>query len=73
MLEMKTTSARPNARREHDSKLRTESLRVCEDVSIKTSKLKSKQKMTRKKAIERPRTVGYSKKAYYAHTRNTGK
>jgi hypothetical protein len=69
MQEVKSTSARLNTKREYDSKLRTESLRVCEDVSTER---KSKQKKTRKKAVEKPRTVGYSQKAYYAYTMNIG-
>lgn len=44
MLEMKNSSAKLNTGVDHDSKLRKESLRICEDVSMETLKLKSKGK-----------------------------
>lgn len=47
MLEMKNASARMNTRKDHDSKLRAEFLKVSDNVSIQTSKLKSKHKKTR--------------------------
>ena len=66
---MKNTSARLNTRREHDSKLRTESLRVCLSRNFKTE---NKQKMTRKKAVAKPRTMRNSQKVYCAYAMNTG-
>lgn len=49
MLEMESTSARMDTGGEHDSKLRAESLGVCDYVSMEASELKSKQKQSRLK------------------------